>query len=332
MMGTALIAVGGNALIRPGESGTADEQRHNLRKTAAAIVALAAKGMRLVVTHGNGPQVGAALLRTERSADQVYSLPLDACDASTQGEIGYQFELALRNALAQASMQVPVVTVITQCLVAADDPAFSHPTKFIGPFFTAEEARDRAARFGWTIARDSNRGYRRTVPSPEPIDILEAQPIRQLVDSGALVIAAGGGGIPVLQTEKGLRGCEAVIDKDRASALLAQRLNLDSLIICTATDHVYLDFGTLMQRPIRMALPSEMESFLRAGHFPPGSMGPKVESALRFLATGGKRVIITDYENLSQAVAGHCGTQILPAPAESLLNAVPETSAIHLRS
>ncbi len=317
MSSTALIAVGGNSLIRNGEKGTAEDQRRNLQKTAAALVLLAVQGYRLVITHGNGPQVGAALLRTERAADQVYPLSLDACDASTQGEIGYQFELALRNELARVSLDIPVVSVITQCIVDKDDPAFARPTKFIGPFFTAEEAREHAVRLGWTIAKDANRGYRRTVASPEPKDILEVQPIRQLVDSGAIVIAAGGGGIPVIRTEQGMKGCEAVIDKDRASALLATKLGLDSLIICTDTDYVYLDYGTLMQRPIRMAMAEEMENFLRAGHFPAGSMGPKIESALRFLAAGGRRVIVTNYENLNEAVAGHCGTQILPSlPAQ----------------
>lgn len=312
MSSTALIAVGGNALIRNGESGTAGEQKHNLERTAAAIVQLASR-YRLIVTHGNGPQVGAALLRTERTSKQVYSLSLDVCDACTQGEIGYQLELALRNELGRAGLDLSVATVITQCVVSAEDPAFAQPTKFIGPFFTAEEARERAKRLGWTIARDANRGYRRTVASPDPIDVVEIEPIRKLVEAGILVIAAGGGGIPVLRTTEGLCGCEAVIDKDRASALLASKLALDLLIICTDTDYVYLDHGTLMQRPIRMAHSREMRQFLKDGHFPPGSMGPKIEAALHFLDEGGQRVVITDYKNLLEAVAGHSGTQILPA-------------------
>ena len=313
-MPTALIAVGGNALIRNGEQGTALEQQLNLRRTAAAIVQLALKGYRLVITHGNGPQVGAALLRTERSADQVYSLSLDVCDASTQGEIGYQFELALRNELTRTGLDIPVITVITQCVVSADDPAFAHPTKFIGPFFTAEEARDRASRLGWTIARDANRGYRRTVASPVPTDIVEVSPIQDLVRAGTMVIAAGGGGIPVLRCPEGLRGCEAVIDKDRASALLATRLHLDLFVICTDTDYVYLDHGTLMQRPIERVTSDEMRTYLAAGHFPPGSMGPKIESALSFLSLGGDRVVITDCDHLATAVAGLTGTQIVRAP------------------
>jgi carbamate kinase len=311
---TALIAVGGNALIRSGEKGTAEQQSLNLQRTAAAIVQLAKRGYRMVITHGNGPQVGAALLRTERAADQVYPLSLDVCDACTQGEIGYQFELALSNELTRAGLDQPIVTVVTQCVVSQADPAFSRPTKFIGPHFTADEARKHAEKLGWTVARDSNRGYRRTVASPEPLDIVELIPIRGLVESRALVIAAGGGGIPVVRTPEGLRGCEAVIDKDRASALLASQLGLELLIICTDTDYVYLDYGTLMQRQIHIAMAAEMEAFHKAGHFPPGSMGPKIEAALQFLGNGGSRVVITNQENLAEAVAGNCGTQILPHP------------------
>lgn len=327
-MTKALIAIGGNSLIRASERGTTAEQTANLQHTASAVVGLLKRGFRLVLTHGNGPQVGAALLRAERSADQAYGQSLDVCDACTQGEIGYQLELALRNEIERERLSVPVVSVITQSVVSRTDPAFQKPTKFIGSFYTSEEAKDRVARFGWSVARDSNRGYRRVVASPEPIDIVEIDSIRALVDSGALVIAAGGGGIPVLRTEAGLTGCEAVIDKDRASALLASKLGLELLIICTDTDYVHLDHGTLMQKNIYMATASEMRNLLREGHFPAGSMGPKIEAALRFLGNGGRRVVISNYEHLVEAADAHAGTQIVRdfgAPAfPALLTDTPQ--------
>jgi carbamate kinase len=310
-MTKALIAIGGNSLIRASERGTTAEQAANLQHTASAVVGLLKRGFRLVLTHGNGPQVGAALLRAERSIDQAYGQSLDVCDACTQGEIGYQLELALRNEIESEGLSTPVVSVITQSVVSEMDPAFLKPTKFIGSFYTAEEAKDRAARFGWSIARDSNRGYRRVVASPESISIVEIESIRALIDSGAMVIAAGGGGIPVLRTNAGLKGCEAVIDKDRASALLSSQLGLDLLVICTDTDHVHLDHGTLMQRNICMATASEMQQLLNEGHFPAGNMGPKIEAALHFLHDGGERVVISDYQHLIEAVNGDAGTQIV---------------------
>jgi carbamate kinase len=310
-MTKALIAIGGNSLIRASERGTTAEQAANLQRIASAVVGLLKRGFRLVLTHGNGPQVGASLLRAERSADQAYGQTLDVCDACTQGEIGYQLELALRNEIEREVLKTPVVSVITDCVVSENDPAFQKPTKFIGSFYTADEAKDRAAKFGWAVARDSNRGYRRVVASPEPIDVLELDSIRALMDSGAMVIAAGGGGIPVLRTASGLRGCEAVIDKDRASALLANKLGVELLVICTDTDYVHLDHGTLMQKNIHMATASEMRKLLEEGHFPAGNMGPKIEAALRFLRDGGHRVVISDYEHLIEAADGHAGTQIV---------------------
>jgi carbamate kinase len=321
-MSKALIAIGGNSLIRACEKGTTAEQAANLQRTAAAVVGLLKKGFRLVLTHGNGPQVGAALLRSERSADQTYGQSLDVCDACTQGEIGYQLELALHNEIDRAGLATPVISVITQSVVEANDPAFQNPTKFIGSFYAAEEARDRAAKFGWAIQRDSNRGYRRVVASPEPVDIVEFESIKTLVESGALVIAAGGGGIPVLRTSQGLKGCEAVIDKDRASALLASKIGVDLLVICTDTECVHLDHGTLMQKSICLATASEIEKLHKEGHFPPGNMGPKIEAALRFLDHGGQRVVITDYEHLLEAVDGRAGTQIVRDFADTAFPAV----------
>ena len=328
-MSKALIAIGGNSLIRASEKGTTAEQAANLQHTASAVVGLLKKGLRLVLTHGNGPQVGAALLRAERSADQAYGQSLDVCDACTQGEIGYQLELALHNEIARIGLNVPVVSVITQSVVEESDPAFLKPTKFIGSFYTAEEAKERAVKFGWTVARDSNRGYRRVVASPEPVDIVEFESIRTLVDSGAMVIAAGGGGIPVIETPSGLKGCEAVIDKDRASALLASKIGVDLLVICTDTEYVHLDHGTLMQKSICMATASEMQTFLDEGHFPPGNMGPKIEAALRFLRDGGQRVVITDDAHLLEAVDGRAGTQIIRDFRETAFPAVSADTQSH---
>ncbi|HXZ29475.1 MAG TPA: carbamate kinase [Terriglobales bacterium] len=307
-----LLAVGGNSLIRAGEKGTVAEQRENTRRTAAAILDLIRQGYRLVITHGNGPQVGAALLRSERASDQVPGHSLDVCDAATQGEIGYLLQQSLNNELAHAGLRVPVVTVLTQVVVSPDDPAMRHPTKPIGPFYSRADAEERRRLLGWQIVEDAARGYRRVVPSPEPVDVVELEVIRDLVHDGVLVIAAGGGGIPVMRANGGLQGVEAVIDKDRASALLAYELGVDLFAISTDTDFVYLDYKRPEQRSIRLATAGEMEAYLAEGHFPPGNMGPKVGSALRFLRHGGKEVVITSYEHLAEAVAGRAGTHIVP--------------------
>jgi carbamate kinase len=307
----ALIAVGGNSLIRAGEKGTIAEQLANTRRTAAAIVGLARGDYRLVVTHGNGPQVGAALLRSERASDQVYSHSLDVCDASTQGEIGYLLQQSINNELSAAGLHVPVVTVLTQVVVSRDDPAMRRPTKPIGPFYSRADAEERKRVLGWQIVEDAARGYRRVVPSPEPIDIVELNVIRLLLDQGVLVIAVGGGGIPVVRSNGTLEGIEAVIDKDRASALLASELGVDVFVISTDADHVYLDYKKPTQRALERVNADELEAHYRAGQFPPGNMGPKVESALRFLRNGGKEVVITSYEHLSEAVEGDAGTHIV---------------------
>jgi len=309
---TILIAVGGNSLIRAGEKGTIAEQFANVQKTAAAIVTLLRDDLRLVLTHGNGPQVGAALLRSERSADQLPGQPLDVCDACTQGEIGYLLQQSLENELTRAGLYVPVVSVLTQVVVSEDDPAMQRPTKPIGPFYSQEQAEQRKRQLGWEIVEDAARGFRRVVPSPEPIEIVELEAIRDLVHDGALVIAAGGGGIPVVRRQGILRGIEAVIDKDRASALLALRLGVDLFAILTDEDFVYLDYKRLTQRPLTRVTAAELEAYYRAGHFPPGNMGPKVESVLRFLRGGGIEAVITSQEHLREAVAGRAGTRIIP--------------------
>lgn len=316
-MKTMLLAVGGNSLIRGGEKGTIAEQLANTRRTAVEIVGLIREGYRIVLTHGNGPQVGAALLRSERGASQVPGHPLDVCDASTQGEIGYLLQQSLDNELKAAGLRVPVVTVLTQSLVTMDDPAMNHPSKPIGPFYSRAEAEERRRLLGWEIVEDASRGYRRIVPSPQPVEIVEAGVICDLVELGVLVIACGGGGIPVVRRNGALRGVEAVIDKDRASALLASRLGMELLVISTDTEYVYLNYGRPGQQPLRRVTVAELERYAKAGHFPAGNMGPKVESALRFLRAGGKECIVTSCQYLCQAVAGGTGTHIFPDHEET---------------
>ena len=322
-MKSMLIAVGGNSLIRAGEKGTVSEQWANARRTATAIVELIRSGFRIVVTHGNGPQVGAQLLRSERTSDQVPGQTLDVCGAASQGEIGYLLAQSLCDELSMAGFTVPIASLVTQTVVRIDDPAMQDPTKPIGPFYTRAEAEERQRQLGWHIVEDAARGYRRVVPSPEPIEIVELEVVRSLIDRGVLVVACGGGGIPVVRSGAELKGIEAVIDKDRASALLASELGVDVFAISTDVDAVYLDYKKTLQRPLRNVTASELEEYLRAGHFPPGNMGPKVESALRFLHNGGKEVIITSYEYLIEALAGRAGTRVVPDASPT--SAVAET-------
>jgi len=312
-METMVLAIGGNSLIRPGEKGTVGEQLANARRIAAQVVRLSREGRRLVLTHGNGPQVGAELLLSERAMGVVPRHPLDVCDASTQGETGYLLQLALHSELKRAGLQMPVATVVTQCVVSLDDPAMKNPTKPVGRFYTAEEAEDRRQQCGWTIVMDAERGYRRVVPSPQPREIIELEAIRHLVKMGALVIACGGGGIPVAWVNKNLAGVEAVIDKDLASSLLASKLGADTFVIGTDTDYVYVDYKKPSQRALRRVGAEQLEQYARAGQFAPGSMGPKVESVLQFLRGGGSEAIIASVDDLCAAVAGTAGTHVMPA-------------------
>ena len=311
-MKSILIAVGGNSLIRAGEKGTVSEQLANARRTAAAIIGLIREGFRLVITHGNGPQVGAQLLRSERASDQVPGQTLDVCGAASQGEIGYLLAQSLQHELTAAGLRVPVVSLVTQTIVSADDPAMQHPTKPIGPFYTRAEAEERRRTLGWQIVEDAARGYRRVVPSPEPVDIVELDVIRDLAEHGVLVVACGGGGIPVVRCNGALQGVEAVIDKDRASAVLASRLGVEIFAISTDTDFVYLDYKKPTQRPLVRVTVAELEAYNRDGQFPAGNMGPKVEAALRFLRQGGEEVVITSSEHLCNAILGSAGTRIVP--------------------
>lgn len=324
MQKTALIAVGGNSLIRAGEKGTIQEQLANTQRTAAAIVGLVKLGYRLVITHGNGPQVGAQLLRSERASDLVYGQTLDVCGAASQGEIGYLLAQSLRNELADARLDVPVVSIITQTVVSSDDPAMQHPTKPIGPFYSRSDAEEKRRTLGWSIVEDAARGYRRVVPSPEPVEIFEIEVIRDLVNDGVLVVSTGGGGIPVVRDNGQVRGVEAVIDKDRASSLLAIQLNVDLFAISTDTDYVYLNYRQPGQTPLYEVSAEELSAHYCAGHFPPGNMGPKVESVLRFLDAGGTEAVITSFEYLEAAIRGNAGTRIYGSVPERVVNKVIE--------
>lgn len=306
-----LIAIGGNSLVRAGQSGSVKEQIDNAKTTCLHIAKLVEQGHKVVITHGNGPQVGAQLIRSEMASQQVYQLPLDSCDASTQGELGYVLQNAMRNALHALSIKIPVVTILTQVVVDERDQAFSSPSKPVGPFYSKEVAEARRRELGWEVIEDAARGYRRIVPSPRPLEIVELEAIRYCVSQDFVVIAAGGGGIPVVDRGGVYVGLEAVVDKDKASSLLANKLGLERFITSTDTDKVYLNFKKQNQHALdRMSL-AQAKQYLCENHFPPGSMGPKVEAAIDFLSHGGREVIITRPELISEALRGRAGTHIL---------------------
>jgi carbamate kinase len=296
---STVVALGGNALMRPGERGTAAEQLTNLRRAVAALRPLLAEAG-LVLTHGNGPQVGNELLRQERAAQEAPPLPLWLAVAQTQAEIGALISAELRPAL---NAREPAC-ILTHVRVSADDPAFDRPTKPIGPFYSAEQAEQLQRERGWMLVSDANRGYRRVVPSPEPLEVVELEVIRRLADTGVVAIACGGGGIPVVRRNGRLAGVDAVIDKDRASALLARNLEARRLLILTEVPAVYRHFGMPGQEELRELSAAEAESLLP--ELPEGSMRPKVESALAF----GDETLITNFDALESALAGKAGTRI----------------------
>ncbi len=307
----ALIAVGGNSLIRAGERGTIDEQLANAHATCKAIAQMIKQGWDVVITHGNGPQAGAALLRSERAAREVYTHTLDMCVATTQSEIGYILQRALESELKQLGINKLVATLPTMVEVDSSDVAFQKPSKPIGPFYSLEVAEEKKRLLGWDIVEDASRGYRRVVASPAPVNVLQFDVIRKIVDLGIITIALGGGGIPVIKKGRNeIIGSEAVIDKDRSSALLALMLDVDLFLISTDTDQVYTNYNKDSQEGIPNATADEMEELLKDGHFAPGSMGPKVESVIDFIRNGGQRAIITSYENLLEALKGKAGTHV----------------------
>ncbi|HEY6009383.1 MAG TPA: carbamate kinase [Geobacteraceae bacterium] len=303
---TLLVALGGNALIRPGEEGGAAEQFRNLRTPMGQIARLSRR-YRIIITHGNGPQVGNLLLQQE-SCPEVPQLPLEILVAQTQGQIGYMIESTLDTALAagEGAEKQLLVSLLSYVVVDPADPAFGTPTKPIGPVYSAEEA----ARLPWPLSSTPAGGFRRVVASPEPLTIVEKEEIRRLVEEGFIVICCGGGGIPVIREGRGFHGIDAVIDKDLASARLALEVGVDVFVIATDVAGAFADFGRPGERFLPRLTPGEARRLLAQGHFPAGSMGPKVEAAVRFMEGGGKRAIITAIEAIEAAVAGEAGTII----------------------
>jgi carbamate kinase len=307
----AVVALGGNAISPPGGASPIPAQYQATMETAHHLAHLTGKP--LVVTHGNGPQVGNLLLRSDLAAGVLPRLPLDTCVADTQGGMGFMLQQCLDNAFRQAGVRRATVTVVTRTVVDPGDPAFRSPSKPIGGFYDEAEARRRMDRHGWAMKEDAGRGWRRVVPSPEPREIVELPAIEALLATGAVVVAAGGGGIPVVRAADGsLAGVEAVVDKDLASALLAARLGAEVLLILTGVDHVAVDFGRPTQRDLHELDAATLAGHLADGQFAPGSMLPKVQAVLRFLANGGRRAVITTPELSEKALAGEIGTQVTP--------------------
>jgi carbamate kinase len=309
---TVVVALGGNALAPRGEEGTITEQFRHTRESLGAVVELAREGWRIAIVHGNGPQVGNELIRNEQSRHLVPPLPLGVLVAGTEGWIGYMVQQSLQNALRRAGVERRVVTLVTQVLVDPDDPELSRPTKPIGRTMDEGTARALAAEMGGEVA-EAEGGWRRVVPSPRPVEIVEREMIRTLVGEGHLVIAAGGGGCPVyLHPRFGLEGCDAVVDKDRAAAILGRDIGAGVLVILTDVDAVYAGFGTPAQRAIRRLTLREAGDLLDAGELGTGSMAPKVEAAADFVRYGGSRAIIARLDQGREAVAGRAGTEIVP--------------------
>lgn len=304
-----VIALGGNAIIRPGEWGTVEEQRRNVAIACRQVAAVVGQGYQVVLTHGNGPQVGNILIQNEEARALVPPMPLDVCGAQSQGQIGYMIQSELARELAAAGITMPVVTVVTQVLVDPADPAFHKPSKPVGPFYTEQRAKKVTEDRQYVMREDSGRGWRRVVPSPEPRGLVEAPAIRLLVDAGVLVIASGGGGIPVRRAGGGWEGVEAVVDKDLAGEELARVVGAGGFLILTDVDRVFIHFKTDQEQPLDRMTTAQARRYIEAGHFRPGSMLPKVEAAVRF-AEGGGYSIITALDRLSLALEGRAGTTI----------------------
>ena len=307
---TAVVALGGNAVLSKGEEATAARELANVAAAADAVASLS-RDYCLIVTHGNGPQVGNILFRMEECSGKIPPMPLDVCVAQSQGELGYLIQQTLEDSFRRAGLPRTVCTVVTQVVVDATDPAFSNPTKPIGLFMPKSQAMRKVRDKRWQVVEDSGRGYRRVVPSPRPRRVVEKEVILALVRLGAVVIAVGGGGIPVVEQADGrLRGVEGVIDKDLAAGLLAREVGASLLVILTDVDQVYLDFNTPRQRGVPALDVAEAREHLEAGQFPPGSMGPKIQAAIDFLETGPGKVLITDHQHLREAMVRRRGTWI----------------------
>jgi carbamate kinase len=310
-----MIALGGNAIKQPDERGTFGEQMRNVGIAAKQIAQIAEKGYEIAITHGNGPQVGNLLIQQEQGSHMVPPQPLVVLGAMTQGQIGYMMQQNLYNLLAASGKEV--ATVITQVIVSKDDPDFQDPTKPVGPYYDEETAKSLAEENDWIVKKvrpTGDKPWRRVVPSPIPLGIAEASVIRRLVERGVIVIASGGGGIPVFRNHKGnLEGVDAVIDKDRAGAKLAEGVNADIFLILTDVEHALLNFGTDHETPVKEATISQARQYLSEGHFKAGSMGPKVEAAIGFVERGGDRAVITSLDKAAEALEGNSGTHIIPS-------------------
>ena len=309
----AVVAIGGNATFPPHIRGTAEEQFEIVGASCRLLVDLVAAGYRFAITHGNGPVVGNILIRMLAAADTIAPMPMDVCVADTQGGIGYIIQQSLRNALRAAGRSNPVVSMVTQVEVDPADPAFTNPTKPVGPYYSEADAIRIEADTGWRFAKDAGgRGYRHVVPSPQPLAILEIAAIRLLLDAGMIPIAAGGGGIPVVRDGDALRGTSAVIDKDLASAALALDLKAGTFLILTGVQQVALNFGTPQQRMIPHMTVAEARMHLAAGQFPSGSMGPKIRAAIKYVEGGGSEAVISSLDHIMDALDGATGTRISP--------------------
>lgn len=311
--GVAVVAVGGNSLIKDKTHKTIPDQYAAGAESMAHIAGMIEAGWDVIVTHGNGPQVGFILRRAELSLHELHPVPLDYCGADTQGAIGYMFQQALYNEFLSRGIEKQAATVVTQVLVDKDDPAFENPSKPIGSFMDEDVAKKQADSEGWTVVEDAGRGWRRVVPSPRPLRIVQAEAIQTLVKSGFVVIGVGGGGIPVIEDKDGnLVGVEAVIDKDFASALLATSLRVDLFVISTAVEKVALNFNKPDQKWLDRMTVSEARRYLEEGHFAKGSMEPKIQAILGYLESGGQRALITNPENIEHALEGQTGTELVP--------------------
>ncbi|MFO8033917.1 MAG: carbamate kinase [Candidatus Bipolaricaulota bacterium] len=310
---TVVVALGGNAILQRGQRGTLQEQLNNVRGTCEQLAEMVLSGQwKLVVTHGNGPQVGSILLQQEAAKDSVPPMPMDACGAQTQGLIGYMIQQSLHHILgARGRGDIPLATVVTQVLVDKDDVAFQNPSKPVGPFYSSDEARELSERMGWDVVEDAGRGWRRVVPSPDPVSIAEKEFIRILVQNRAIVIASGGGGIPVVQEEGRLKGVEAVIDKDLAGERLAEDVGAHVLLILTDIPQVKLNYGKPDEHALERVTAAEAKQYSEQGHFAKGSMEPKVLAAIRFVQAGGERAVIASLGQASEALEGQAGTQVV---------------------
>ncbi len=311
----AVVAIGGNSLIKDKNHQTVQDQYQAAKETCHHIADMIEQGWDVAIGHGNGPQVGFILRRSEIAAKTagMHEVPLESCGADTQGAIGYHLQQNLQNEFKRRGIEKAAATVVTQVLVDRDDPAFQSPTKPIGGFMEEGEAKERAAKEGWTVVDDAGRGWRRVVPSPLPQEIVELDAVRELLEAGIITVTVGGGGIPVIRDESDdLQGVAAVIDKDYASSLLARSIRADLFLISTAVEKVYLNFNKPDQKAIDVMTVAEAKQYMEEGHFAKGSMLPKVQAIIQFLEAGGKEAIITDPENIARALQGETGTRIIP--------------------